>query len=335
MQVRADRLAEHLARGLDALYVVSGDEPLLVMESVDAIRAAARAKGFQEREVLNVEAGFDWGRLRVAGASLSLFASRRLIELRIPSGKPGTEGAQTLEAFASHLPPDTLTLVVLPRINLRGDKAGWYQALLKAGTLVEIEPVDLAALPAWLGARLARQGQSADAETLRFLAEQVEGNLLAAHQEIQKLGLLYPPRRLSFEEVSEAVLDVSRFDVFSLADAMLAGDVARMARILDGLMAAGEKPQPVLGVLAWTLRALARARRALDAGADATSAVRGAGLWGERQNLARRRLPRLSAQTLAAALEHAAEIDRMSKGLKSGDVWDELLQLGLRIARPQ
>lgn len=330
--VRAAELARRLARGLDALYVVTGDEPLLVMEAVDAIRAAARAQGYTEREVLTAEASFDWGRLREAGASLSLFASRRILELRLPSGKPGVEGAQALEVFAGNPPPDTVSIVTLPRLDRRAAQAGWYQALARAGTVVEIAPIELDALPAWLSERLARQGQSADADTLRFLAEQVEGNLLAAHQEIQKLGLLYPARRLSFEEVSEAVLDVSRFDVFQLVDAMLAADVARVARILDALAAAGEKPVPVLGVLAWAIRGLARARAALDRGADMGAALREGGFFGERQAHARRLLPRLSAEMLAGVLGRAAEVDRMSKGLVPGDVWDALLALALSIA---
>ena len=170
-------------------------------------------------------------------------------------------------------------------------------------------------------------------ETLVFLAESVEGNLLAAHQEIQKLGLLYPARKLTSNEVSEAVLNVSRFDVFQLSDAMLAGDAARAARILDGLRGEGVKPIPVLGVLAWLTRSLNKSKLALTRGADMNGALREGGFWGERQNLARRALPRLPMETLSAVQRHAAEIDRMSKGLKPGDVWDELLTLVLRVAK--
>lgn len=334
MQVRAADLPRHLARGLAPLYVITGDEPLLVMEAVDAIRTAARAQGFGEREVLTVEGGFKWSELAARAGSLSLFATRRLLELRIPGGKPGVEGGAALEAYCAALPPDTLTVVTLPRLDRRAAQAGWFQALAAAGVVVDVAPVELDRLPAWLAERLARQGQSADEETLRFLAEQVEGNLLAAHQEIQKLGLLYPPGRLSFEEVSEAVLDVSRYDVFQLADAMLSGEVARLARILDALAAAGEKPVPVLGVLTWAIRGLTRARAALDRGAGWDAALREGGFWGPRQPLARRAVGKLTAAQLAAALGHAAEVDRMSKGLAPGDVWDELLQLALRIARP-
>ena len=334
MQLRAAQLSQHLARGLEALYVVTGDEALLATEVADAIRAKARAEGYDEREVLTVESGFNWGQLHASGASLSLFASKRILEIRIPSGKPGVEGGKALEAFAADLPPDTLTLVTLPRLDKRASQVSWYQTLAGAGTVVEVYPVDLEHLPRWIAERLARQNQSADTETLQFLAEQVEGNLMAAHQEIQKLGLLYPARKLSFDEVSEAVLNVSRFDVFQLGDAMLAGDAARVARILDALEAEGEKPVPLLGVLAWMIRGLNKAKQALNRGLDMSAALREGGFWGDRQNLARRALPKFSGEGLTAALKHAAEIDRMSKGLKAGDVWDELLQLSLRIARP-
>lgn len=334
MTIRAAQLSQHLGRGLGPLYVVIGDEPLLAMEAADAIRAKARSEGYVEREVLAAEGGFNWGELRASGASLSLFASKRILELRLPSGKPGVEGGNALEAFAADLPPDTVTVITLPRLDKRAAQAAWYQALAAAGTVVEVFPVELEQLPRWIAERLARQNQSADAETLRFLAEQVEGNLLAAHQEIQKLGLLYPPGKLGFDQVSEAVLNVSRFDVFQLGDAMLAGDAARVARILDALEAEGEKPVPLLGVLAWLIRGLNKAKAALERGADMSAALREGGFWGERQQLARRALPKLSGEGLAAALKHAAEIDRMSKGLKAGDVWDELLQLCLRIARP-
>ena len=251
----------------------------------------------------------------------------------MPGGKPGTEGAAALEAYAADLPPDTLSLMLLPKLDKRTKDSAWFSALSSAGVVVETYSVELDALPEWITRRLAVQNQSAEHDTLKFLAESVEGNLLAAHQEIQKLGLLYPPRQLSFDEVSEAVLNVARFDVFQLGDAMLLGDAARAARILDGLRGEGQKPIPVLGVLAWLTRSLNKAKLALALGADMAGALREGGFWGERQHLARRALPRLSAATLAQAQRQAAEIDRMSKGLKRGDVWDALLSLVLAIAK--
>ncbi len=335
MQLRPEKLAAHLQQGLQALYIVSGDEPLLTMEAADAIRLRAKQEDYLEREVLAVETGFSWSQLRASSASLSLFASKRVLELRIPGGKPGTEGAAALEAYAADLPPDTLSLVLLPKLDKRTKDSAWFSALSAAGAVVEVYPVALDDLPEWAARRLAAQNQSADRETLAFLAQSVEGNLLAAHQEIQKLGLLYPAGKLSFDEVSEAVLNVARFDVFQLGDAMLQGDAARAARILDGLRGEGQKPIPVLGVLAWLTRSLNKAKLALACGTDMAGALREGGFWGERQNLARRALPRLSVETLANAQRQAAEIDRMSKGLKPGDVWDALLSLVLSIAKPE
>ena len=334
MLLRPEKLSTQLQQGLKPLYVVTGDDPLLTMEVAEAIRARAKQEDYFEREVLAVEAGFSWSQLRASGASLSLFASKRLLELRIP-GKPGTEGAAALEAYAANLPPDTLSLVMLPKLDKRTKDSTWFSALSAVGVVVEIYPIELDALPEWIARRLAMQNQSAERDTLAFLAQSVEGNLLAAHQEIQKLGLLYPARKLSFGEVSEAVLNVARFDVFQLGDAMLLGDAARAARILDSLRGEGQKAIPVLGVLAWLTRSLNKAKLALARGTDMAGALREGGFWGDRQNLARRALPRLSSEILARAQREAAEIDRMSKGLKPGDVWDALLSLVLTIAKPE
>ena len=335
MLLRSAHLESHLGRGLQALYVVTGDEPLLVMEAADGIRAAARREGYTEREVLTAETGFNWSSLRMSGSSLSLFASRRILEIRIPTGKPGNEGSQAIEDYCSNLPMDTLTLVVLPKLDKRsGQGSNWFKALEKNGVVVESFPVELDALPRWIGERLARQGQSAKPEALSFLAQQVEGNLLAAHQEIQKLGLLYPKGELALEQVMDAVLNVSRYDVFQLGDAMLVGDVARISRILEGLEGEGNKPIPVLGMLTWLIRGLAKAKFAMNNGADFMTAMRQANIWGDRQKLARGALGRLSLAQLESTLQHAAKIDRMSKGLGKGDPWDELMQLCLAIARP-
>lgn len=334
MHLKSAQLEQHLQRGLQPLYVVTGDEILLAMEAADAIRAAARREGYAEREVISVERDFNWASLKQSGSSLSLFASRRLLEIRIPGGKPGNEGSQALQDYCADLPPDTVTLVTLPRLDKKtGQNSAWFKALESAGVVVEVFPVALDALPEWIGRRLAAQQQGADRAALQFLAQQVEGNLLAAHHEIQKLGLLFPQRALTFEEVSEAVLNVSRFDVFQLGDAMLTGDVVRLARVLEGLKGEGVKPIPILGVLAWLIRGLAKASRTLSGGGDFMTAMRQANIWGERQNLARRALGRVTTTQLENALQHAAEIDRISKGLKRGDVWDELLQLCLGLAQ--
>jgi len=303
------------------------------MEAADAIRAKARAEGCSERDVHLVDRSYGWGRLGAAAASLSLFATRRLIELRIPSGKPGTEGGAAIAAYCAALPPDIVTLVTLPRLDRAGQNSAWFGALSGAGVVVNVFPVERRTLPLWIGARLARQKQRAAEDALAFVADCVEGNLLAAHQEIQKLGLLYPPGELSFEQVRDAVLDVARFEISQLSEAMLAGDRGRLARVLDGLAGEGEAPPRVLWVMSDDVRAVARLQQGLAAGRNAADLFREHRVWGEaRQRLVAAAARRMGRAALDAALAQAAAVDRTIKGLAKGDPWDELLQLGLRFA---
>lgn len=331
--LRLDQLEAHLARELRPLYAIHGDEPLLSLEAADAIRARARAGGFSERTVFSAERGFDWSELGASAASLSLFGDRKLIELRLPSGKPGTDGARTLEAFCEKLPPDTLTLVMLPRLDRAGQSSAWFQALEARGMVVNVFPVERARLPDWIAARLARQNQSAGPETLRFLADCVEGNLLAAHQEIQKLALLLPSGELAFDAVREAVMNVARYDAGKLGEAMLSGDRARLVRMLEGLRGEGEAPHRLLWLLAEEVRAVCRVQAGIASGRPLAEVLREARVWGDaRQSLVGRAARSVPRAVLLSALEHAAGADRVIKGVVKGDAWDELLQLGLRFA---
>jgi DNA polymerase-3 subunit delta len=333
MRLTTENLPQHLAKGLGSLYVIHGEALLLAIEAADAIRAAARNAGFGEREVLIAEQGFKWAELRNSSQSMSLFSSRKVVDLRIPSGKPGVEGAQALLDLCDNLHPDTLTLISLPRLDSTATKSKWFAALEQHGTLVSADDVTLAALPAWIAARLKRQGQSADADTLAFLAQRVEGNLLAAFQEIQKLALLFPAAPLTFEQVKDSVMDVARYDVFKLSEAMLAGDAERYARVLDGLRAEGTATVLILWSLAEDIRALAKVSRALQQSGNMTGALRDARVWGAKQKLLERAVRRFTPAFAERALRQAAQIDRLIKGLRQGDVWDELLQLGVRCAR--
>jgi DNA polymerase-3 subunit delta len=338
VKLGADDLPRHLSKGLAPLYVIHGEALLLSIEAADAIRAAARVAGYDEREVLTAEPGFKWAELRNSAQSLSLFSARKLVELRIPSGKPGTEGAQAIQDYCERLgpdtvTPDTVTIVTLPRLDRTAQNSKWFTALAAHAVVVANDEISLAELPAWIAGRLQRQGQSADRETLRFLAERVEGNLLAAHQEIQKLALLHPPGALSFEQVKDAVMDVARYDVFKLSEAMLAGDAARFARILDGLRAEGEATVLILWALTEDLRALVRVSRAAQQGGNVAAALRDARAWGVRQKLLERAARRYAPSFAEGALRKLAHIDKVIKGLRSGDAWDELLQLGVRCAR--
>ncbi len=333
MRLNSEDLPRHLAKGLSGLYVVHGEALLLAIEAADAIRVAARAAGYSEREVIIAEQHFKWAELRNSAQSMSLFASRKVIDLRIPSGKPGVEGAQALQDHCANLNPDTLTLISLPKLESTALKSKWFAALEEHGTVVSADEVPLAALPAWIAGRLKRQEQSADADTLAFLAQRVEGNLLAAFQEIQKLALLFPAGALSFDQVKDSVMDVARYDVFKLSEAMLAGDAERYARILDGLRAEGTATVLILWAVAEDIRTLAKVSRAMQQGGNLTGALRDARVWGVRQKLVERAVRRFSPVFAERALRQAALIDKLIKGLRQGDVWDELLQLGVRCAR--
>ncbi len=330
-QLRGEQLAAHLERPLGPLYVVYGDEPLLVIEAGDAIRAAARRQGYSEREVLVAGQGFNWTQLAMAGGNLSLFGDRKLIDLRIPTGKPGRDGGQALQEHCQRLSSDTMTLITLPELTWQDEKASWFQTLAEAGTVLKLQAPNLGELPQWIAGRLQRQEQSAETEALRFIAERVEGNLLAAHQEIQKLGLLFPKGKLSLEQVREAVLNVARYDIDGLREALLQGDLARLTRTLDGLRQEGEAPPLVLWAVTEEVRALAALKEGLNAGRPADQLFKEQRIWGPRQALVKRALGRLDAPRLRAALAQTAHIDRCIKGLGGGDVWDEFLRLGLSL----
>lgn len=334
MQLAPAQLPAHLAKPLAPLYVVHGDDPLLTAEAGDEIRAAARRQGFAEREILVAGQGFRWETLRLAAGNLSLFGEAKLLDLRIPSGKPGKDGTEALVRHAKSPSAGVLTLITLPALDWATRKQAWFQALTDGAVVVELVAPDRARLPAWLAERLARQGQSAPREVLDFLADHVEGNLLAAHQELQKLALLAPPGALSLEAVRSAVLNVARYDVESLRLAVVEGEPGRCARLLDGLAGEGTAPPLVLWALATEIRALATLRAGLDQGQALPGLLKAERVFDDRKRRAvERALPRLTTSRLRSALQLAARIDRMIKGLLPGNPWDEFLTLALRLAR--
>ncbi|WP_459614793.1 DNA polymerase III subunit delta [Bordetella sp. 2513F-2] len=339
----ANGLAEHLGRAgarLAPLYTVSGDEPLLVTEAVDALRAAARAAGYTERTSLVMDARSDWSAVAAATQSVSLFGDRRLLEIKIPTGKPGKTGGDTLARLAEQArkqpDPDTLVVVSLPRLDKATRDSKWASALAQGGILADIASIDRGRLPAWIGSRLARQNQRADAATLEWMADKVEGNLLAAHQEIQKLGLLYPEGELAAADVERAVLNVARYDVFGLRDAMLAGDSARTLRMLEGLKAEGEALPLVLWAVGEEIRLLARLAEARRQGQDLGGLMRRLRVYGTHERLAQQALARVPPQAWPAAVQHAHDVDRLIKGLqvpgRLSDPWEEMARLALRVA---
>ncbi len=344
-QISLSQLAAHLAKGLRPLYTLHGDEALLQQEALDAIRAAARAQGYTERSSFTVAgAHFDWSAVLAAGGSLSLFADRQIVEIRIPSGKPGKDGGAALQqiAQAAQGNDSVLTLVVLPRLDKATRTGAWFSALEAHGATVQIDPVERAQLPAWIAQRLAAQGQRVAAgeegqRTLQFFADRVEGNLLAAHQEIQKLALLHPQGELAREQVEAAVLNVARYDVFKLSEAVLSGQVARTQRMLDGLQAEGEAEVLVHWALAEDIRALKRVKDAMNAGKPLPMALRENRVWGVKERLYERLLPQASDAQLARLLQSAHVVDGIVKGLKQADWpqdgWQALSRLALQLCR--
>ncbi|MCW5660903.1 MAG: DNA polymerase III subunit delta [Burkholderiaceae bacterium] len=343
MQLRPDQLAAALARGLRSLYTIHGDEPLLAQEAGDQIRAAALAAGYSERKVFSVSgAHFDWSSLLGASQAMSLFAERQLIEIRIPGGKPGKEGSEALQRYCETLSDDVVTIIHLPRLDRQQQSSAWFAAVDAAGVSVRVDPVERKALPLWIAQRLAAQGQrvqegDAGAQTLAFFADRVEGNLLAAHQELQKIALLYPQGCLSFDQIEAAVLNVARYDVFKLGEAVLAGQTARVLRMLDGLRAEGEAPVLVHWTLAEDIRALKRTKDAVAQGKPLPMALREARVWGAKERLFERLVPLLSDHTLAHWVEAASVCDGLIKGLRHPhwplDAWDGLKRLALMVTQ--
>lgn len=332
MRINPEQLSRHLQKQLAPLYTVFGDELLLAIEAADLIRIRARQAAYIEREIFTIDHHFNWADLRQSSSSLSLFGERRIMDIRIPSGKPGIQGSAAIEAYCRSLPPDTVTLVALPRIDKQGSASKWFQALEKTGVMIPVSPVERGRLPAWIGQRLEMQEQSAAPETLQFLADKVEGNLLAAHQELKKLALLYPAGMLSFSQVKDAVLDVARYDVFKLSNAMMAADTVRYTRILEGLRGEGTALPFIVATLAGQIRSLITILKGRDSGKPLMQLMNQARVWGDQQKVVESAVSRLSAKRLVQALLHTAKIDRISKGAAQGDAWDELLQLGLRFA---
>ncbi|MGC2048358.1 MAG: DNA polymerase III subunit delta [Gallionella sp.] len=334
MTISSETLPRHLASGLKPLYVVFGDAPLLAIEAADNIRTAARAAGFTERETFTAEQHFKWDELRNSAQSLSLFATRKIIDLRIPSGKPGVEGGQALQDYCASLSPDVLTLISLPKLDWSAQKSQWFSALQQQGVVVSTDDIPRSALPRWIASRLKRQGQTADDITLDFLADRCEGNLLAAFQEIQKLALLYPEGQLAFEQVKDAVMDVARYDIFKLSEAMLSGNSERFAHILDGLRAEGTATTLVLWAVSEDIRILGKVLQAVQRGGNLGNALRDIRVRKDKQGLIENAANRMKYPHIERAMLQAARLDKIIKGLRQGDVWDELLQLGLRFAKP-
>ena len=330
MKLPFARLDAQLAKSLAPVYLLAGDEPLQKMEAADAIRAAAQKQGFSERQVIDVEAGFDWSQLEGEAAAMSLFAERKIIDLRLPSGKPGRDGSRAIVNYLAHPPEDNLLLIQTGKLDRGAMNSAWVKAIDKAGVVMQIWDLNPADTLKLVAERLGRAGFQADRDAARLLTERVEGNLLAAVQEIEKLRLIRDPGPLSVEDIAAAVADSARYTPFELADAALLGDARRALKILRGLEGEGVHPNVILWGLARDVRVLADYSALQTHGHSPQAAMQG--VWKNRQSMLHRAVRRLDADGWARLLRHCARIDRIAKGIGEGNVWDELLQLTLALA---
>ncbi len=330
MKLYPEKLNAHLKGDLLPIYFFSGDEPLQLGEAVDAVRRQAREQGFTEREVMDVAKGFDWNELLMASNAMSLFAEKRIIDLRLPTGKPGKDGGAALVEYAERPPEDTVLLVTSGKVDKRSQSAKWYKALDKVGATLQVWPVETSDMPRWVDQRLRSRGLQPEQDAVRLVAERVEGNLLAAAQEVDKLLLLNGEGALSTEQVEAAVADSARFDVFGLVDAVLIGDTPKLTRMLDGLRGEGVEPILVLWALTRELRSLADMAAQIEGGKGIDEVL--SRVWGKRKGPVKAGLQRHNRLRWQQMLRRAARLDRVIKGAAVGNAWDELLQLSLMMA---
>jgi DNA polymerase-3 subunit delta len=335
VKIQANQLQSHLQKNLASCYLVTGDEHLLAAEALDAIREAARQRGFSSRDLHIATTGFDWSSLRDSTSNLSLFAEQRIVELRLPTGKPGRVGSQAIVDLIERIGPDLMLIVVAPKLDRSSQSAKWVKALDSAGVNLTIWPVGPRELPGWIGERMRRAGLKPDREAVTMIADRVEGNLLAAGQEIEKLRLLHGEGTVSADDVSDAVANSSRFDVFKLADAALGGDAKRAIKVLAGLQSEGVEPVIVVWSLTRELRMLASLADALANGTDLASAMQKARVWSNRQALVRSCVARHGRRDFHRLLKATGQADRAAKGQVRADPWQVLTPIILELALAQ
>ncbi len=333
MRLRPEQLAAALQKALSPIYCISGDEPLQLGEMADAVRGAARKAGYDSREILVADAGFSWHDLTESAGSLSIFADKKIIDLRLPAATPGAEGSKALIAYCERPPEDTLLLITAAKIAGASLKSRWFQALDKAGCVIQVWPLEGPDLMRWLQQRMQRRGLQAETESIRVLASRIEGNLLAAAQEIEKLYVLYGEGRLSKQQIFDVVADSSRFDVFKLIDSILAGRVGRILKILSGLQAEGVAAPVVLWALTREARILIKIKLALSSGQNRAQAFKNNQIRDKRQQLVSDALSRLSEGDLNSILMLSAKADRQIKGQQQGESWETLLAVCLMFAQ--
>jgi DNA polymerase-3 subunit delta len=333
MRIKVEQLEASLEqRGLAPIYCISGDEPLQLLEAVDLIRRYAREHGVAERIVLEVDKDFDWNSLAAAGANLSLFSRRRLIELRLGDQKPGREGGAALTEYAAAPDPDDVLLITAAKFDKKTQQSGWFKGLDSAGVMIQIWPVEPARLPDWIRQRAGRHGKTLQRDAAALIAQKVEGNLLAARQEVEKLHLLIPGPEITLEHVMDAVSDSARYDTFALVETACLGDIEHTARMLRGLRIEGAEPLSVFGALLWELRRVYAMVCAQESGAAREHIFAEYRVWPQRRAALNKILSRLRAPQAAALIAEAARVDRFLKGALRGDPWVSLEKLLFRLA---
>jgi DNA polymerase-3 subunit delta len=333
MKLKADQLTNHLQRqGLQSIYLLFGDEALQLMECGDKLRAFARQQGFSERVILTVETGFSWHELREQANSLSLFATKRLIELRLTNKSPGDAGSTALVEYAGNPPRDTVLLITADKLDQAKQKSKWFTALEKTGVVLQVYPIEATKLPAWIAQRMAQVGLQATSDAIQMIADRSEGHLLACAQEIEKLLLLYPNERIEVSQVLEAVADSARFEIFDWVDAVLMGDIPRCVRQLQGLQQEGCEPVLIIWALDKDIRNLAQMAYAVSSGQALEQVFGQFRVWQNRRALMNKALQRHKLLKWHTFLKHSARIDRIIKGAERGNVWDELRSLSLQVA---
>lgn len=324
MRIPPNQLDKVLQKELSKIYFISGDEPLQLGEAADAVRRMARKAGYGNREILSVEKGFSWHQLGQSADSLSIFSERKLIDLRIPEGKPGTEGGKALTAYCQNPPEDTVLLITSGKVAKSAQKARWFQALDNVGVVVQIWPMEGRDLLQWLQRRFQSRGMQVDQQGISILASRIEGNLLAGAQEVEKLYVLYGAGRLHSQDILDAVTDSSRYDVFKLVDSVLSGKIDRAGKILQGLKGEGIAEPVLLWALAREARVLLTIKASLHQGESREGVFKKNQIWDKRKTLVNGALNRLAREDLEQVLLLSAKTDRQIKGKQSGDPWETL-----------
>lgn len=332
MRLRIDQLAKQLSGGLLPVYIVSGDETLLVQEACDAIRKSCREQGFTEREVLHVDTGFDWQELHSHANALSLFSDKKLIELRLPNGKPGDAGGKALTGYTSSPSPDNVLLIICNKLDASSTRTKWYKTVESAGASIQTWPIPPQQLPQWIRQRLSQAGLTADQDVCDLLAARNEGNLLAAVQEIEKLKLFSDSGSLDLNTVSSVVADNARYDVFTLVDRAMQGDAATSLKILRGLQAEGTDVLSILWALSREIRVLSQCANEVEQGNGIEQVLQNQRVWDKRKALTKTALKRLPLKTLHQLLRLANQIDQAAKGMEKDNPWDMLSRLTLDFA---